>query len=181
MNEESFHIGDEPNFFPLVNILSRFKEVHTFIFDVDGVMTDNKILLTEDGAMLRSMNMRDGYSLHKAVNGGYRVFVITGSRSEGVNSRLRYLGVEDIAWGVTNKLGAYEKIIDTHGLDEAGILYMGDDMPDLEVMKRVGLATCPKDSVPEILQVAKYISPFKGGDGCVRDVVEKVLKLQNKW
>ena len=168
-------------FYPAANILTRFRDIHTFMFDVDGVLTNNEVLITEKGELLRTMNIRDGYAMKAAIEAGYQIIIITGGKSEGVIDRLRALGVKDIVSGVKNKLGAYEEFLDAYDLDEAGILYMGDDLPDYEVLRRVGLPTCPKDAAPEILQVASYISPYKGGGGCVRDVIEKVLKLHEQW
>ncbi len=163
------------------NILSRFKDIHTFIFDVDGVLTNGDLLITEKGELLRKMSVRDGYALRVAVEEGYRVFILTAGKSAGVVARLRDLGIRDIVYGVTNKLQAYEEFLDAYELDESGILYMGDDLPDFEVMRRVGLPTCPNDAVPEIREISHYISPLKGGEGCARDVIEKVMKLNGVW
>lgn len=163
------------------NILSRFKGIHTFIFDVDGVLTNGDLLITEKGELLRKMSIRDGYALRLAVEEGYRVFILTGGKSEGVIDRLRALGIRDIVYGTQNKLRAYEEFLDAYALEEEGILYMGDDMPDFEVMRRVGLPACPKDAVPEIIEISHYISPLRGGEGCARDVIEKVLKLNGVW
>lgn len=164
-----------------MNQLEKFRDVHTFIFDVDGVLTDNQILITEEGHLLRTMNIRDGYALKKAIKEGYRVCIITGGSSEGVRKRLEVLGVTDIYAGQQEKMEAFEEFVKKYDLDLYGILYMGDDFPDRPVMRRVGLPTCPSDAIPEILDFVDYISPFKGGDGCVRDVIEKVMKLQGKW
>lgn len=164
-----------------MNQLEKFREVHTFIFDVDGVMTDNQILITEDGHLLRKMNVRDGYAIKKAVKAGFRVCIITGGSSEGVRKRLEGLGVIDIYAGKQQKMEAFKEFVEKYDLNLHGILYMGDDFPDRPVMQRVGVPTCPADAIPEILEFVDYISPFKGGDGCVRDVIEKVMKLQGKW
>ncbi|MBI1227197.1 MAG: HAD hydrolase family protein [Bacteroidetes bacterium] len=163
------------------NVLSRFRDIHTFIFDVDGVFTNGQVLVTENGDLLRSMSVRDGQAIRMAVEEGFRILILTKGKSEGVNIRLRDLGVRDIISGLQNKLKAYEEFLDAYELDEEGILYMGDDLPDLEVMRRVGLPTCPVDAVPEIRQICHYVSPLKGGDGCVRDVIEKVMKLKGVW
>lgn len=162
-------------------VLRQFKEVETFIFDVDGVLTNNQVLVTETGEELRSMNVRDGLALKQAVREGYHVLILTGGKSKGVEARLRNLGIFDIVSGLENKLKAYEEFLDARQLDESRILYMGDDVVDLKPMRRVGFPVCPKDAVPEILQMAHYVSPFEGGKGCVRDVIEKVLKLNGKW
>jgi 3-deoxy-D-manno-octulosonate 8-phosphate phosphatase (KDO 8-P phosphatase) len=163
------------------NVLSYFKLIHTFIFDVDGVMTDNHVLVTEAGELLRSMNVRDGYAIKRALREDYRVLILTAGRSAGVVTRLKDLGIPDVLWDVQNKLKVYEEYLDAHNLDENGILYMGDDLPDYDVMRRVGLPVCPQDAMPEILEISQYVSPLKGGQGCVRDVIEKVMKLQGKW
>lgn len=164
------------------NVLAHFKDIHTFIFDVDGVLTNGELLITEDGKMLRKMNVRDGYAMKKALDEGYRLVILTSGKSEGVFDRLKALGIEDIISHSKNKLSEYEKYLDEHhDLDEDGILYLGDDIPDLEVMRRVGLPCCPADGVPEIREVSHYVSTFKGGEGCVRDVIEKVLKLNGLW
>jgi len=163
------------------NVLQQFKGIHTFIFDVDGVLTNNELLITESGELLRKMNARDGYALKQAVNAGYRICIITAGKSKGVIDRLKELGVQDIVWGIQNKLGAYEEFLDAYSLNEEGILFMGDDIPDYEVMRRVGLPACPSDAAHEILEIAQYVSPIKGGQGCARDVIEKVLSLNGVW
>lgn len=167
-----------------MNQLEKFREIHTFIFDVDGVMTNNEILVLESGELLRKMYVRDGYALKRAVQQGYRVAVITGGKSEGVRKRLESLGVTDIftgRTGGTEKLEAFEEFILEYELDPQSILYMGDDFPDYPVMRRVGLPACPRNAIPEILEIADYISSYNGGNGCVRDVIEKVLRLHDKW
>lgn len=164
-----------------MNQLEQFKAIETFIFDVDGVLTDNKVLVTEEGGLLRQMSIRDGYALKTAVRQGYRVAIITGGKSEGVRRRLQGLGIKDIFTGVSEKLVAYETLRERYNLDEQKILYMGDDVPDLPVMRKVWVPTCPADAVPELLEVATYISPLNGGAGCARDVIEKVLRLNNDW
>ena len=164
------------------NVLSHFRRVHTFIFDVDGVLTNGELLITEAGELLRKMSVKDGYAMKKALAENYNLMVLTGGNSKGTIDRLRALGIENIVWGQQNKVPAYESFLDDHpDLDEDGILYLGDDIPDFEVMRRVGLPCCPADAAPEIKKICHYISPFKGGEGCVRDVIEKVLKLQGLW
>jgi len=179
---EQLNSPDSPGQFQhAVNILSRFNDIHTFIFDVDGVLTNNELLITENGELLRRMNARDGYALKVAIQQGYNVMILTGGNSQGVIARLKELGIRDILWGVENKLGAYEEYLDAYDLDEDGILFMGDDLPDFEVLRRVGLPCCPQDAAHEILELAHYVSPIKGGYGCVRDVIEKVLRLHHHW
>jgi 3-deoxy-D-manno-octulosonate 8-phosphate phosphatase (KDO 8-P phosphatase) len=164
-----------------MNQLEKFRDIQTFIFDVDGVLTDNRILITEEGHLLRTMHIRDGYAMKLALRAGYRIGIITGGSSQGVSKRLEGLGITDIYTGRFEKMEAFEEYVLKYDLDVKTILYMGDDLPDRPVMRRVGLPTCPGDAIPEILEFVDYISPFKGGDGCVRDVIEKVMKLQGKW
>jgi 3-deoxy-D-manno-octulosonate 8-phosphate phosphatase (KDO 8-P phosphatase) len=127
------------------------------------------------------MSIRDGYALKYAVQQDYRVAVISGGKSEGVRDRLFNLGINDLYTGIDRKIDAYEELIELYELDEAGILYMGDDLPDYEVMRRVGLPACPADAAPEIRKIAQYVSPRNGGEGCVRDVIEKVLRIRGDW
>lgn len=181
MHNEAYPPNNDERFYQAGNILNRFRDIHTFIFDVDGVLTNSEVLITEKGELLRTMNVRDGYAIKTAIRKGFQVLIITGGKSQGVTDRLRDLGIKDIVTGVQNKLGAYEDFLDTYSLSEEGILYMGDDLPDYEVLKRVGLPTCPNDAAPEILELAQYISPYKGGQGCARDVIEKVLLLNGAW
>ena len=164
-----------------MNNLEIFSQIHTFIFDVDGVLTNSQVLVMQDGQLLRQMNIRDGYALKRAVQEGYRVVIISGGKSEGVRIRLQNLGVPDVYLGIQDKLETYEEVVYMYDLDEAGILYMGDDLPDYEVMRRVGLPACPSNAAHEIRALAQYISPFEGGAGCARDVIEKVLRLNGHW
>lgn len=162
-------------------MLEKFKPVTTFVFDVDGVLTDGSLLILNDGQMARRMNIKDGYALQLAVKKGYRVLVISGGTSEAVVVRLNKLGVTDVFLQVTDKKEKLLGYMEAQGLTPAEILFMGDDIPDHSVMQEVGLPCCPVDSVPEIIAISKYISPFPGGHGCVRDVIEKVLKLNGHW
>lgn len=164
-----------------MNQLEQFSGIETFIFDVDGVLTNNQLLVTEAGELLRQMNVRDGYALKRAVEQGYQVAIITGGRSEGVRLRLEGLGISDIYTGISDKLEVYEAYLDKYDLSRDKVLYMGDDMPDYPVMCKVGLPACPADAAPQLFEIAAYISPCKGGDGCVRDVIEKVLRINGDW
>lgn len=164
-----------------MNHLERFRDIKTFIFDVDGVLTDNQVLVLEDGQLLRKMSIRDGYAIRRAVDAGYRVCIITGGRSEGVRMRLQTLGVTDIYTDYQDKAEAYAEIVENYSLNEDNILYMGDDLPDYPVMRKVGLPTCPANAAPELMEIAKYVSPYRGGEGCARDVIEKVMRLQGSW
>jgi len=164
-----------------MNTLEKFKSITTFVFDVDGVLTDGSLLLLEDGQMARQMNIRDGYALQLAIKKGYRVLVISGGSSEAVSTRLNRLGVTDVFLPVENKSEVLREYISRHQLSKEEILFMGDDMPDLEVMQLAGLPCCPADAANEIIAISIYISPATGGKGCVRDVIEKVLKLNGHW
>ena len=164
-----------------MNELERFADITTFIFDVDGVLTNSQLLVLENGALLRSMNVRDGYAIKRALEQGYHVCVITGGKSQGVVTRLQGLGVVDVYYGVRDKVEVYRDYLDLYELDDANVLYMGDDMPDYEVMRLVGFPTCPYDACPEILALSKYVSGRKGGEGAVRDVIERTLRLQGNW
>lgn len=164
-----------------MNQLEAFKSIRSFVFDVDGVFTNSQILVTEEGALLRSMSVRDGFAVKNAILEGYPVCIITGGYSEGVVLRLKGLGVRDVFSGVQDKLPVLKSYVEDYNLDLETILYMGDDLPDYEAMRRVGLPTCPRDAVREIQELSRYISPFDGGHGCVRDVIEKVMRLQGTW
>lgn len=157
------------------------KDITTFVFDVDGVLTDGTISITTQGEFLRQMNIRDGYALKTAVNQGYHICIISGGSNEGLRHRLRGLGITDIYLGVHHKTEVLDEYLDIYQIDPKNVLYMGDDIPDLYVMQKVGLPCCPQDAVVEIKSVSKYISPKKGGKGCVREIIEQVLKVQGKW
>lgn len=156
-------------------------KINTFIFDVDGVLTNGMLTIMPDGELVRHMNVKDGYAMKLALKKGFRVCIISGGTNQAVKSRLAALGIEDIYLGAHDKIKQYQEIIEKYNLQADNILYMGDDIPDLPVMKKVGLSCCPNDAVPEIQQISKYISNKKGGDGCVRDVIEQVLKVKGKW
>ncbi|MBT8273817.1 MAG: HAD-IIIA family hydrolase [Bacteroidia bacterium] len=156
-------------------------DVSTFIFDVDGVLTDGNVIVTTKGEMLRRMNIKDGYALKTAIDHGYNVCIISGGSNEGVRSRLRGLGVTDIFLGVSNKIEKLNDYLDMYNIDSKKAMYMGDDIPDLEVMQMVALPCCPQDAAPEIKSICKYVSHKNGGKGAVRDVIEQVLKVQGKW
>jgi 3-deoxy-D-manno-octulosonate 8-phosphate phosphatase (KDO 8-P phosphatase) len=158
-----------------------FKQITTFVFDMDGVLTDGTLWVHENNQIIRRMHIKDGYALQLAIKKGYRVVVISGSNSEPVVKRLNGLGVTDVFMKVDRKKEHLEKYMREQGLRSEQVLFMGDDMPDYPVMKIVGLACAPADAVPEIKEIARYISPVVGGMGCVRDVIEKVLKLNDHW
>ena len=164
-----------------MQILTRFKMVTTFAFDMDGVLTDGSILLDNENNWIRRMNIRDGYALQLAVKSGYDILIISGSNSSPVHDRLTRLGIKDIFMNVTDKAGFLQNYMVEKKLSPDHVLFMGDDIPDYFCMKMAGIAACPSDAALEIREVASYISNCKGGNGCVRDVIEKVLKLNDKW
>ena len=155
--------------------------ITTFIFDVDGVLTDSSVFITNEGEILRTMNIRDGYAMKAAVESGYNVCIISGGSNEGVRVRLRNLGITDIHLGSPDKVETYKEYIELYNIKPETVLYMGDDIPDYHVMKLVGLPTCPQDASSEIKAISKYISHKNGGKGAARDVIEQVMKVQEKW
>ncbi|MBL4904822.1 MAG: HAD-IIIA family hydrolase [Flavobacteriaceae bacterium] len=156
-------------------------QINTLIFDVDGVLTNGMVTIMPDGELIRHMNIKDGYALKTAVDAGYQVCIISGGNNEGVRIRLQGLGIQDIYLGAHDKIKQYRELLVKYNLQAENVLYMGDDIPDFPVMKLVGLACCPNDAAPEIQGISNYISPKKGGEGCVRDVIEQVLRVQGKW
>jgi len=164
-----------------MNLLAAFKPIKLFVLDVDGVLTDGNLLVLNNGEMARRMNIKDGYALQLAIKSGYRILVISGGNSEAVKNRLEKLGVTELFMNVGNKVSILVEYVNQQQLQWTEVLYMGDDIPDLHAMKMVGIACCPADAVPEIKVISHYISPLKGGEGCVRDIIEKVLKLNGHW
>lgn len=165
--------------------MSNYKEklspITTFIFDYDGVLTDGKVLVINQNEQLRSSNVKDGYALQYAIKKGYRICIISGGKSESMTQRMNGLGITDVFLGVERKIKIFDKYLKDNNLKKEQVLYMGDDIPDYEIMTNVGVATCPSDAAVEIKAVADYISDAKGGEGCVRDIIEQVLKLHNNW
>lgn len=164
-----------------MNVLALFEPIRTFVFDIDGVMTNGTLHVTDTGDLLRTMNIRDGYATELAVKKGYNVWVISGGKQEAPAIRLHKLGVKETHIGVPDKKQLLLELFAKYNVNPLQALYMGDDIPDYAVMQLCGLPTCPSDAAQEIKSVAKYISPAKGGAGCVRDVIEKVLKLNGDW
>jgi len=156
-------------------------DITTFVLDVDGVLTDGTIHVTQNGEMLRNMNIRDGYAMKAAVENGYNVCIISGGKNDGVRIRLNNLGIKEVHLGVHDKVVILQKYLKNYNIDPSQVLYMGDDIPDYWVMQQVGLPSCPQDAVPEIKSVSRYISHKLGGQGAVRDVIEQVMKVQGKW
>lgn len=164
-----------------MSYLDYLPNITTILLDVDGVLTDSSVHILEDGVLLRKMNVRDGYALKRAVQLGYRIIIITGGRSKGVVQRLKNLGITEVYSGVQNKLETLEDLIEIYGLQLGSTAYMGDDLPDYEPMRLVALPACPANAAPEIKAISQYISPYNGGEGCVRDLLEKIMKVQGKW
>lgn len=156
-------------------------QIDTFVFDVDGVLTNGLIHITPEGELLRVMNIRDGYAMKAAVQNGYKMCIISGGSNEGVRARLEKLGITEIHLGVSDKMKTLDEFLKKYNIDAERVLYMGDDIPDYKVMQSVGLPTCPQDAAPEIKNISQYISHIKGGEGAVRDVIEQVMKVQQKW
>ena len=156
-------------------------EIRMFIFDIDGVLTNGLVTIMPGGELVRQMNIKDGYALKTAVDMGFHICIISGGKNEGVRIRLKNLGIKDIFLGAQNKIQPYQELLENYNIPPRQILYMGDDLPDIPVMKLVGLPCCPKDAASEVQRTARYISDRKGGDGCVRDIIEQVLRVQGKW
>ena len=163
------------------NYKEYLNQITTFIFDVDGVLTDGSIIITTDGDMHRAMHTKDGFALKTAIDKGFQVCIISGGSDKGVALRLKGLGIKDVFLEAHHKTETMNTYLSENNIDKENVLYMGDDIPDLYVMQDVGLPCCPQDAVPEIKEVSKYVSHKKGGKGCVRDIVEQVLKVQGKW
>lgn len=160
---------------------SNLKNIKAFVFDVDGVFTDGSVYLMPDKSMCRSMNVLDGYAVVKALKHHYKIGVITGGDDAGVRNRIHYLGITDYHAKIANKIERFEEFRQKYGLQKEEILSMGDDLPDIEMLRNSGIACCPENAVAEVKQVADYISPVHGGKGAVRDVIEQVMKAQGKW
>jgi 3-deoxy-D-manno-octulosonate 8-phosphate phosphatase (KDO 8-P phosphatase) len=148
--------------------LEKLKHIKAIILDVDGVLTNGMLILTESGEQLRQFNIKDGYALQLAVKKGLKLAALSGARSKGVEYRLKGLGIEDVFLGLDSKIEVYNKYLLENDLSPEQVLFVGDDMPDLQVMKLAGLAVCPADAIEEIKAISHYISPKNGGEGCVR-------------
>jgi len=165
--------------------MANFKEllpkINSFIFDVDGVLTDGSITIMPDGEQVRKMNIKDGYALQYAIKKGYNIAIISGGSSESVRTRLNGLGIKDVYLKASNKVAVFEDYILEKDINPKNILYMGDDIPDYEVMQKCGVATCPKNAAIEIKSISDYISDKNGGEGCARDIIEQVLRCNGDW
>jgi len=165
----------------MTNYKELLKNITTFIFDYDGVLTEGIITLTESGEPLRTANVRDGYALQLAVKKGYRIAIISGGKSKSMSNRLSSLGIKDVYLGVEHKVDVFNKYLQEKGISKEEVIYMGDDIPDYHVMKLAAVSACPADAAEEIRTISNYISHYNGGKGCVRDIIEQVLKLQKNW
>lgn len=165
--------------------MGNFKEdiarVKAFVFDVDGVMTDGGIIPTPDGDFIRRYHAKDGYAVAYAIKLGYKVCIISGGRGEMLRRRLEMLGVSQMYLNCMNKIAAIDEFIADNGLNAADVIYMGDDIPDLDCMRRVGIPVCPADACSEVIEASRYVSEYDGGHGAVRDIVEQVLRAQGVW
>lgn len=161
--------------------LANITKIKCFIFDYDGVLSDGKVYMLPNGEGLRKTDVKDGYALHHAAKNGYKVAVISGGSGDNMRLRMKHLGIQDVFLGVSYKIEAFEDYLLSNDLKEEEVLFMGDDIPDYEVLKRAGIGACPTNAAVEIKAIADYISPFSGGNGCVRDVIEQIMKIQGKW
>lgn len=164
-----------------MNLLESFKPISTLIFDIDGVLTDGNVWVFESGEQVRRMNIKDGYALQLAVKKKYNLAVISGGNGKGADMRLEKLGITNVFLNASDKIQVLEEYLAQKKLTWAETLYMGDDIPDFKAMKKAAMPCAPADAAPEILQAARYISPYSGGRGCVRDVIEKLLRLHGNW
>jgi len=163
------------------NYKKYLKDITTFILDVDGVMTNGKIIYTHDGKIDRQFQAKDGYAIKHAISKGYNFVIISGGTQDNIKKRLKSLGVEDVFISAFDKLKIFNDYIAKKNISPENILYMGDDNPDIEVLKIVKISTCPIDASTDVKEVCDYISNKKGGEGCVRDVIEQVMRVHNKW
>ena len=163
------------------NYKNRLKHITTFIFDYDGVLTNGTVILQNDGDALRTANVKDGYAVQLAVKKGYQIAVITGGKSEAVKARFNGLGVLDVYLNSSDKMKVFKEFCAAKKVDPDKVLYMGDDIPDIPVMVNVGLACCPQDASEGVKAISHYISPISGGQGCVREILEQLLRLNGHW
>jgi 3-deoxy-D-manno-octulosonate 8-phosphate phosphatase (KDO 8-P phosphatase) len=164
----------------MISYKEKLNQIKAFAFDVDGVLTNGEVLLI-GGEVIRTLNSKDGYAIQYAAKMGYPIFIITGGNSHEVKTRLLGLGATEVHLAAFNKLNVFNSIIEKYGIGANEILYMGDDIPDYEVLQAAGVSSCPQDAAPEIKAICHYQSPYKGGQQCVRDVIEQTLRVQGKW
>ncbi|MBL7894752.1 MAG: HAD hydrolase family protein [Bacteroidia bacterium] len=163
------------------NFKEKLNKITTLMFDVDGVFTDGKVLVMENGEVVRNVFSKDGYAIHLAVQKKYKLVIISGGNNVAIKNLLTRSGIEHIFINQHDKLQCYKDFIYEHNINDEQVMYMGDDLPDYEIMSRVGVAACPNDSAPEIKSICSYISPKNGGEGCVRDIIEQVMRVQGQW
>lgn len=163
-----------------MNYIKKFNNIKAFIFDLDGVLTNSHVFLN-NGILTRLTNTKDGFAMKFAIQQGFPIGIITGSKDKSIIKRFKNLNINDIYLNSNIKIKDYHNFLSKYDFINEDILYMGDDLPDYEVMLQVGIATCPIDAVSDILSISDYVSPLKGGHGCVRDVIEQTLKVQSKW
>lgn len=165
----------------MINYKEKLHDIKAFVFDFDGVMTDGSVWMYADKETVRCGNIKDGYAIQYAVKKGYTIALISGATSMSINNRMEQLGVNQIYTGCANKMETYKKFLEENGLEERNVVCMGDDIPDYEIMSHAGVAACPADAAVEIKEISDYISLYPGGRGCVRDIIEQVLRLQGNW
>lgn len=165
----------------MLNFKQALTKITTLIFDIDGVLTNNTVFVNDKGEMLRNLHSKDGYALQLAIKKGYKIVIISGGNNEPVKKVLERAGIQHIFIRQHDKLQCYKDLLAEHSLSDEQIMYMGDDLPDWEVMKRVGVAACPNDAATEIKEICQYISDKKGGEGCVRDIIEQIMRVQQTW
>jgi len=156
-------------------------KIKNFVFDVDGVFTDGSIIVDNSGNELRVFSTRDGIAVKLATEKGYNFCVISGGKNEGVRKRLNKLGIKNVYLGVNNKMEVFKSFMNDNNLKTTETMFMGDDIPDIQILKMVGLSCCPNDAANEVREVVDYISIKKGGEGCVRDIIEQILTIQKNW
>jgi len=165
----------------MANFKTMLPNINTFVFDIDGVLSDGSILVTEKGEQLRTMHTRDGVAIALALKKGYNIVIISGGNSQSVLHRFTYLGITDVFLGVKDKVEVLHNYFNSKNITSENVLYMGDDIPDYYAMKECGVATCPKNAAIEIKEIVHYISDKDGGKGCVRDIIEQVLRCNGDW
>lgn len=165
----------------MINYKEKLHDIKAFVFDFDGVMTDGSIWTYADGEAVRFGNVKDGYALQYAVKKGYIIALISGATSLSIDNRMAALGIKQCYTGCANKMETYQRFLKENNLMENQVICMGDDIPDYEIMRHCGIATCPADAAIEIKEISDYISLYKGGHGCVRDIIEQTLRLQDQW
>ena len=163
------------------NYKEKLNNIRAFIFDVDGVLTDGRVLVTTSGEMHRSMNTKDGFAMKFALTNGYKIAIISGGTNEGVRDRFEELGVQKVYLGVHQKDDSFDDFVKENNLNSSEVLYMGDDIPDIPVLRMAGVSCCPQDAAIDVKEIVDYHSPIEGGKGCVRDVIEQTLRVQGNW